>query len=88
MLSDDARLKFNRCIAEMRRGRLSSADMTADLLARLEAQGLQITVVPPGALPAVTDRSLLLRRAAQLETSPKVEDRVEGLRLRLQALGG
>jgi hypothetical protein len=47
MLSAAARLKFNRCIAEMRRGRVSSSDMAADLLARLEACGISVTEQEP-----------------------------------------
>jgi len=47
MLSAAARHKFNRCIAEMRRGRVSSSDLAADVLGRLESCGLSVSETEP-----------------------------------------
>lgn len=46
-LSDDNRRKFDRCVAEMRRGKIGSRDMAADLLARLALVGLEVAVTEP-----------------------------------------
>ncbi len=41
-LSDAARLKFKRCVKDMRRGRASSADLADDLLASMAVVGLDV----------------------------------------------
>ncbi len=46
-LSDDARRRFCRCIEEMRRGKIASNAMAADLLARLETAGLEVAEAEP-----------------------------------------
>jgi hypothetical protein len=83
-LSDEARRKVERAVAEARRGRISSQEMAGDLIARLEAQGLRIEAIPSD-IPEEGTSSLLLRRAAKLERNGEPLD---GLRLRLQAIGG
>ncbi len=47
MLSAEGARKFNRCIEEMRRGNVSSRDMAADLLARLQGNGFRIVESEP-----------------------------------------
>lgn len=46
-LSDAARRDFNRAVAEIRRGRVSSADMAADLIERLLSKGILVSEKAP-----------------------------------------
>lgn len=54
MLSEEANRKFCRCIEEMRRGKVPSRDMAADLLGRLAAAGFRVEESEPN-LGAMAD---------------------------------
>lgn len=46
-MSAEARRRFCRCIEEMRRGKVPSSEVAADLLRRLDAVGLKVAEADP-----------------------------------------
>lgn len=66
------------------RSNVATKDIAQSLLDELEAAGFSL-VSPQQAAEVETANSLLIRRAEKVERDG---DQLEGLRLRLQALGG
>ena len=88
---DDATLRrMNRAIELWRRGSTMNSptkDVAQGLVDKLADAGF--TLQDAEVLPVSDSGSaLLVRRASELEANGSVEGQIEGLRLRLQALGG